>query len=172
MCLKCGESKEYSQFYVCKSRKDGLRQYCKQCEQLVNSQYKRDNKERLKDSYKEYRIVNRDKVSEYHKNYREKNKKERTAYNKEYHKIYRVKNKQKLNHIKRKYKAAKIKAVPVWLTDEQLKQIENMYKNCPIGYHVDHIIPLQGKNVCGLHVPWNLQYLTAFENKTKGNRLK
>lgn len=58
---------------------------------------------------------------------------------------------------------------PPWLTDEHWWQISEFYQACPPGHHVDHIIPLHGRNVCGLHVPWNLQYLTGPENLRKGN---
>jgi hypothetical protein len=51
------------------------------------------------------------------------------------------------------------------------KKINEIYRNCPPGFNVDHIIPLRGANVCGLHVPWNLQYLPERENKSKGNRV-
>lgn len=66
-----------------------------------------------------------------------------------------------------KRRARKLQATPAWANLEVIKEI---YLNCPEGHHVDHIVPLQGKNVCGLHVEYNLQYLPASENMSKGNK--
>jgi hypothetical protein len=52
-----------------------------------------------------------------------------------------------------------------------LVAIRNFYANCPAGYEVDHIIPLKGRNVSGLHVLENLQYIPAELNRSKGNRV-
>lgn len=65
------------------------------------------------------------------------------------------------------YRAAKLKRTPAWAN---LDKIKEFYDNCPRGYHVDHIIPLQGEYVSGLHIETNLQYLPAIDNIKKGNR--
>lgn len=61
---------------------------------------------------------------------------------------------------------------PSWV---DLNTILEFYSKCPKGYEVDHIIPLRGiidgRPVTGLHVPWNLQYLTPTENRKKKNRI-
>lgn len=64
-----------------------------------------------------------------------------------------------------------IQATPPWLSKEDRQAIVDLYVQCPKGHEVDHIYPLRGENSCGLHVPWNLQYLTKEENQKKGNRL-
>ena len=66
--------------------------------------------------------------------------------------------------------------MPPWLNAGHLAEMEAVYEYCAalracgLDYHVDHIVPSQGKNVSGLHVPWNLQVITREENLRKGNR--
>lgn len=64
-------------------------------------------------------------------------------------------------------RAARLKRVPPWSQTEAIKEF---YKNCPEGHEVDHIIPLQGKLISGLHVLQNLQYLPKLVNRAKGNK--
>lgn len=66
-----------------------------------------------------------------------------------------------------KYRAAKLQAIPSWA---DMQEIAKIYSQCPEGYEVDHVIPLQGVSVCGLHVQNNLQYLTKEENLAKYNK--
>jgi hypothetical protein len=75
-----------------------------------------------------------------------------------------------------KRRVSKIQRTPPWLDIVQNAEIEFTYKYCAalrsigLNYHVDHIVPLQGKTVSGLHVPWNLQVIPANENIRKANR--
>lgn len=68
-----------------------------------------------------------------------------------------------LNSVKKLVK----QATPRWLDH---KLLQEAHKNCPDNYQVDHIIPITNENVCGLNVPWNLQYLSAFDNNSKNNK--
>ena len=76
-----------------------------------------------------------------------------------------------------KRKAAKLQRTPSWLTDIDFERISNEYSLAALltkltksSWHVDHIIPLQGKMVSGLHVPGNLRVLPAKENISKSNK--
>lgn len=82
--------------------------------------------------------------------------------------------KRKLRHIK--YKTKTLNRAPKWLTVGDWIEMNWAYeladqktKKTGILYQVDHIIPLRGKNVSGLHVPQNLQIITAEQNNRKGN---
>lgn len=71
----------------------------------------------------------------------------------------RIRNAMQKKHVKR--------ATPPWA---DTKAIARFYANRPDGFHVDHVIPLRGRTVCGLHVETNLQYLPARENLRKRNK--
>lgn len=65
-------------------------------------------------------------------------------------------------------------ATPSWLTSEQKAAIHAIYMDAAAregDLQVDHIVPIRGKEVCGLHVPWNLRVISGEENRKKGNRL-
>jgi len=119
------------------------------------------------DSYKSYlQALNNANVKSYFKT--EKGKLYRNTKGKLATKVYKQGNGRTLiNAINNKRRAGKLQRIVGW-TDH--KAIEEFYANCPKGYHVDHIVPLQGANVSGLHVLNNLQYLTATQNLIKGNK--
>ena len=78
-----------------------------------------------------------------------------------------IKNKSVYIAAAAKRRATKLQATPKWADLEAIKEI---YKNCPEGFHVDHVIPLQGELVCGLHVHKNLKPIPAAENLAKSNK--
>lgn len=90
----------------------------------------------------------------------------RREVNRKNQKVYYTHNKLYFRQKRASYRAQLLRACPKWVNLEELKYI---YDNCPEGYHVDHIIPLKGKYVCGLHIPINLQYLSITDNCSKGN---
>jgi len=125
-----------------------------------NKIYYQKNKEKLKENRRKYHLNNRDKEKEYKLKNKDKIK--------EANRLYRLNNPHIKNTANAIRRASKLNATPKFAN---VKKIKEIYKNCPKGFHVDHIIPLKNKLVCGLHVEWNLQYLPAKENLSKSNKL-
>jgi hypothetical protein len=78
-----------------------------------------------------------------------------------------------------KRRAVKMQRTPSWLTEDNHWMMEQTYEFAALrtkmfgfAWHVDHIVPLQGKLVSGLHVPWNLQVIPATENISKNNNFE
>jgi 5-methylcytosine-specific restriction endonuclease McrA len=74
-----------------------------------------------------------------------------------------------------KRKNALRRATPIWCDKRSVERLKTKVRSLNkeagfIKFHVDHIIPLQGESICGLHVPWNLQVITAEENLRKSNK--
>jgi hypothetical protein len=90
---------------------------------------------------------------------------------------WRTNNKHKQATYSSKKRAELLLRTPKWLDSTAFEKIEEFYytahmlgMHTGVAYHVDHIVPLRGKLVSGLNVPWNLQILTKTENLRKKNK--
>jgi hypothetical protein len=155
----------------------------------AQKKYYNDNKETLLQDAQEYRDSHRKQISERNlKKYKSDKQKILTKNRNYYYKNkdrvkaqrdqYRSENLAQHNHRSALRHAVKLKATPKWLTEEDILNIKAVYKKAKelqeldgIPREVDHIVPLQGETVSGLHVPWNLQILTKSENSSKKNKL-
>lgn len=131
------------------------------------------NKETVIERAIKWRKENIDKARESNLKYYHRNK-ESTS---EKHKAWAQANKGKVLARVRKYELAKINRTPQWLDKDDVWVLQEIYdlaykrtEMTGIKWHVDHIIPLQGKSVSGLHVPANLQVIPAIINMSKGNK--
>ena len=154
ICCHCKKPKDLSEFHAKSSAKDGKHPQCKSCRA-------------------EYSLINKDKIAQSWKTFSQENKEFLKAYDSKRAKD----NPQKYAAKAAKRRAVKLLATPKWLNKTHFNQIQIFYdsaaaltKEFGIPMEVDHIVPLQGENVSGLHVPWNLQVIPEYDNLSKGNK--
>jgi len=158
-CKKCNTTLSLDKFGKDSNRTGGISIYCKQCKNNTKRNWVIQNKEKAAEYDKQWQQQNKDKKAKNYKN-------------------WQVNNRAKVNSYNSYRRALELQATPKWLTASHKLHIECRYSlatmfsnNTGEQHHVDHIIPLNGKTVCGLHVPWNLQVITAKENLSKSNRV-
>lgn len=153
-CVKCNLYKAESEFYA-GNGKDGLHYWCIGCVKLSNAA-----------SY----LRNKNKVLERSKSRRQTHAKELHKYFKEYKKC----NPDKVYVSEAKRRARKLNADVAWANRFYISEIYALAKlrtkQLGVQWHVDHIIPLSNRKVCGLHCEYNLQVIPAKQNLVKGNK--
>lgn len=136
------------------------------------AKYAKANKEKIAQSCAVYYAENREKLLLKAKEHRKNNLEGRRVYFRKRQQEQRG----KVNASVKRIKLAKKKRTPIWLTNDDLWLMNEVYDlaalrtECTgVKWHVDHIVPLHGKTVSGLHVPSNLQVITQEENLRKLN---
>lgn len=182
-CNACKQDKDPESFYNSKATKDGKTYTCKECTKAYSARYKKENKNAVEEYSKKYRKkyyeANKEEKLLWQKEYRERNLNQRRDYDRKQSKKYYEANKERFLEKGARRRAQKLEATPLWVDEEHKKRLRSIYKTCRNvsersgkQHHVDHIIPLKGENICGLHVWWNLRIIPAQENLSKGNRLE
>lgn len=162
----------------------GKRAYgrCTGCRAEATKSWKKKNEGRAVEYANKWRANNPDKVAAHKAADRKNNSQSiRTRAAK-----YRSMNKDKTNATHARWRAANPEKVRAnrkhqnTVRDRMIggqviatvfkKETLKFYEECPDGFQVDHVVPLIHKLVCGLHAPWNLQYLTPQQNAAKGNK--
>lgn len=159
LCPKCEQIHPTTSFFKNKGRVDGLQGYCKLCKCLRDRQYDAEHRNKVNEAARTRRLSEESRQSHL-----------------DALKKYRTKNKAIRAKIQMARKSAKLQRTPAWLTDFDLLKIKCYYEVAAMrtregnqSWHVDHIIPLQGEFVSGLHVPSNLRVIPALENMRKSN---
>jgi len=171
-CTHCLQEKSFEAFYASSTHKSGYTSWCKVCEAERNKAKFELRKEDQLAKAKKWRYANKDKQAAAVQAWRESNPKRTAAM----YRDWAERNRDKVNAKWMARDAAKKNRTPSWLTVDEHWMIEQAYgiaakrtQMLGISFHVDHIVPLQGKTVSGLHVPWNLQVIPAKLNQQKSN---
>lgn len=171
-CTKCDNSKKLSDFYF-ENNKLLSSSRCKICFKEKVNEYRAKNNEVIKAKKREYskkKWLNNEWTEEQLVKRQEQTRQWRInnpEHVKNYNKKYKTENKGLCKEIANKRRA---KMEYAQLDIVKRSDVITIYHNCPEGYHVDHIVPLSHPDVCGLHTPWNLQYLPSKLNLYKNNK--
>ena len=164
-CSKCGKEKDSGLFHRNKAMRTGFHNHCKDCRKGVDAEKKR----------KAYHD-NKEKYDKRARAWKENNREQWNAYMVEYRKRDSFSYKTPLNRsLRAKSRASKIKQTPPWSDIGKIKRIyelcHKLNKTADCNFQVDHIYPLQGEDVRGLHVWYNLMIIPAKMNQSKGNKV-
>lgn len=177
-CAKCKETKHFVLFSANARYKDGYQSYCRSCARLYSKKWYEanpgaryeDKKEQVKAKAKAYYAANAEAVKQQQKTYRA----QRAEEIRKYQQGYKTANPDKVNSWAMKRIAVKLQASPLWADEnkirEKYREAAELTKSLGVPYHVDHIVPLQSKLVCGLHWEGNLQVMPGADNYSKSNR--
>lgn len=170
-CTMCLADKEVSEFGKHNQTKDGLKSRCKLCHAVESRASRGAHIEKARTRELAYHHAHRAernaKSRAFHKKHGRPRPESRETANARLRE-WKANNPGKVNADTAKRRAAKLQATPEWA---DMTAIKALYVEASLaGRVVDHIVPLRSPTVCGLHVLWNLQPLTALENARKGNR--
>lgn len=148
---------------------------CKHCILAHHKAYREVNAKRIAARKTEWKQANKEHVAKKDKAYAEANPEKKTIARKK----WSANNPGKDNACKQINAQARKKRIPTWLSADDKWMIEQAYELAALRtklfgfqWHVDHIIPLNGKRVSGLHIPTNLQVIPAVDNLRKSNRME
>lgn len=143
---------------------------------MQRAQHRERNRERLAAESKAWARHNIEKTKANCRKYHEANRERRAEYNAAWQRANADALRPYYAEKTRRRFAARLRATPVWADKEAILTV---YRECQrvsletgIVHHVDHIVPLVSPLVCGLHVEYNLQVLSASENLTKSNKFE
>jgi hypothetical protein len=172
-CKKCGIEKNSTNAHKCNKSADGFQTYCKKCKNEVNLIINRACRKRYYEKHRE-RVIARN--NEYTKRTLVRKRERDAAWAKAHPEVMKSSRKKFYEANRGRLMAAlrrrqKIKDLAKNLSPAYQLEMEGFYLFCRIfkGFEVDHIIPMNGKKVSGLHVPSNLQILTQHANRSKRN---
>lgn len=153
--------------------KDGHSNICRVCDSIRGKEYYNNNRKKVLKRTSNYQKKNPHVRRKAGLDFYYRNRESCLEYGRQWNKL----NPDKVCAQASARRSRLKKAMPKWLTDEHKSEMQNLYwlsrdLKAVTGedYHVDHIIPLSNKSVCGLHVPWNLQVLPSDINLRKSGK--